>query len=63
MRVMGTVFDYDSIGIKVLWGERRIELSFASHDQYQDAIKAGLGRGRQILFDPEKSTAEKVSFN
>ncbi|SHH31791.1 hypothetical protein [Sporanaerobacter acetigenes] len=58
--MVGDVYDYNSLYIKIMSGELRKIIFFTSSDEYQDALKMGMRIGKSVIFDND--TDEIIKF-
>lgn len=47
----GLVYDFDSLKVYIMSGEKRKIIFFNSDKEYEAAIKKGMKVGKQIIFD------------
>lgn len=55
----GTVWDWNSLYIKIISGEIRKIIFFRSDEEYQECLKMGMRIGKSIIFDYDTDTIEK----
>lgn len=57
--MVGDVWDYDSLYIKILSGELRKIIFFRSDEEYQNALEKGMRIGKSVIFDYDTDEIEK----
>ncbi len=57
--MVGDVWDYDSMRVRIMSGERRIMIMFTSHDDYLETLKKGLRTGASVVFDADTLKIER----
>ena len=50
----GTIYDYNSLYIKIMSGEKRIIIFFKSDEEYRKYIENGMRIDKQVIFDRDK---------
>lgn len=55
----GTVYDFDSLKVRIMSGEKRIMIFFKSSDEYEEALEMGMRINSQVIFDNETDKIEK----
>jgi hypothetical protein len=56
----GTVWDWNSLYIKIISGEIRKFIFFISDEEYQDALQKGMRIGASVIFNND--TDEIIKF-
>lgn len=53
--MIGDVYDYNSMRVYIMSGEKRIIIPFLDNREYLEALKSGLRVGATVTFDPDKN--------
>ena len=57
--MVGDVYDYDSLKIYIMSGEKRKIIFFTSDDEYQKCLQQGMRIGKSVIFDNETDKIDK----
>ena len=57
--MVGDVWDFDSLKIYIMSGEKRKIIFFTSDDEYENLLKNGMRIGKSVIFNNEKDKIEK----
>ena len=56
--MVGDVWDYNSLYIKIISGEKR-KIIFFKSDEYQEYLENGMRIGKSVIFDNETDKIDK----
>ncbi len=56
--MVGTVYDYNSLYIRIMSGELR-KIIFFKDDEYEENLNKGMEIGKNVIFDSEKDKIVK----
>ena len=57
--MVGDVYDYDSLKIYIMSGEKRKIIFFTSDDEYENLLKNGMRIGKSVIFNNETDKIDK----
>lgn len=57
--MVGDVYDYNSLYIRIISGEKRKIIFFKSDEEYQNLLQQGMRINKQVIFDNETDKIEK----
>ena len=55
----GTIYDYNSLYIKIISGEKRKIIFFKSDDEYKKMLENGMRIGKSVIFNNETDKIDK----
>lgn len=57
--MVGDVYGYNSLYIRIMSGELRKIIFFKDSDEYEENLKKGMRIGKSVIFDDETDKIEK----
>ena len=57
--MVGDVWDFDSLKIYIISGEKRKIIFFKDSDEYQEYLENGMRIGKSVIFNNETDKIEK----